>query len=178
MKAHPQAAGQKTIRQDAALGRSKGGLTTKLHAVVDALGNLVHVHLSAGQESDCKYFARMAARLPASVQVVVADKGYDTNAIVAHLAERQIAAVIPAKKNRKQGRVLDENLYEDRNKVERFFLKIKQNRAVATRYDKKAACFLAVIHLAAIMHWLARIAVHTLYSSFRVGVWVGVARFS
>ena len=121
---------------------------------MDALGNPVHVHLSGGQEADCKHFDQIVAALPAEVKAIVGDKGYDTNAVVARVEERQAEVVIPAKKNRKETREIDENLYADRNKVERFFLKIKQNRAVATRYDKKAACFLAVIHLASIMCWL------------------------
>jgi putative transposase len=137
-----------------ALGRSRGGLTTKVHAGVHALGNPVHAHLSCGQEADCQHFEKVLAALPDEVGSVVGDKGYDTNPVLEALAEREIEAVIPAKKNRKQERLIDENLYEDRNKVERFFLRIKENRAVATRYDKKAACFLAVVHLASIMCWL------------------------
>lgn len=86
---------------------------------------------------------------------MVGDKGYDTNQVVERIEQQQAEVVIPAKKNRKQARIIDQNLYKDRNKVERFFLKIKQNRAVATRYDKKAACFLAVVHLASIMCWLS-----------------------
>lgn len=138
----------------AALGRSKGGLTTKIHAAVDALGNPVHVHLSGGEAADCKNFDKIADALPATVQAIVCDKGYDTNAVVERIEQQQAAVVIPAKSNRKEERKIDENLYEDRNKVERFFLKIKQNRAVATRYDKKAASFLGVVYVAGIMCWL------------------------
>ena len=137
-----------------ALGRSRGGLTTKVHVAVDALGNPVHIHLSPGQEADCTHFPRIIEGLPDEVEAIVADKGYDTNTVVGLVEQREAEVVIPAKKNRTEGREIDENLYEDRNKVERFFGKIKQNRAVATRFDKKAACFLAVIHLAAIMVWL------------------------
>lgn len=122
---------------------------------MDALGNPVHVHVSSGQEADCQHFARIADALPpADVKAVVGDKGYDTDAVLARIAGLQADAVVPAKRTRKRPRDLDENLYEDRNKVERFFLKIKQNRAVATRYDKKAACFLAVVQLASLMCWL------------------------
>lgn len=123
--------------------------------MVEALGNPVHVHLSGGQEADCQHFERLADALPPAVKAVVGDKGYDTDKVVERIERAQAKVVIPAKKNRKQPREIDENLYEDRNKVERFFLKIKQNRAVATRYDKKAACFLAVVHLASIMCWLS-----------------------
>ena len=122
---------------------------------MDALGNPIHVHLSGGQEADCEHFARIAEALPAEVGAVVGDKGYDTDAVLARIREQGAEPVVPAKANRKKGRDLDQNLYKDRNKVERFFLKIKQNRAVATRYDKKAACYLAVVHLASLMCWLS-----------------------
>lgn len=125
-----------------------------MHAAVEALGNPVHVHLSGGNEADCQHFGPIADALPPDVQAVVGDKGYDTDKVVERI-KQQAEVVIPSKKNRKQVRPIDENLYEDRNKVERFFLKIKQNRAVATRYDKKAACFLAVVHLASILCWLS-----------------------
>lgn len=82
------------------------------------------------------------------------DQGYDTDAVRARIGEWGAEPVVPAKRNRKERRELDKNLYEDRNKVARFFLKIKQNRAVATRYDKKATCFLAVVQLASLMCWL------------------------
>ncbi|SDY92774.1 Transposase [Hymenobacter psychrophilus] len=125
-----------------------------MHAAVDALGNPVHVHVSGGQESDCQHFDRIAEALPAQIQAVVGDKGYDTNAVLARIAQAGAEAVVPAKKSRCQAREIDENLYRDRNKVERFFLKIKQNRAVATRYDKTAASYRAVVELACIMCWL------------------------
>lgn len=121
---------------------------------MDALGNPVHVHLSGGQEADCQHFERIAAALPADVGAVVGDKGYDTDAVLERIRQHGAEAVVPAKSNRKKGRDIDRNLYKDRNKVERFFLKIKQNRAVATRYDKKASCFLAVVQFASLMCWL------------------------
>lgn len=121
---------------------------------MDALGNPIHVHLSGGQEADCQHFDQIAATLPGQVKAVVGDKGYDTNAVLARIIQAGAEPVVPAKKSRSEPREIDENLYQDRNKVERFFLKIKQNRAVATRYDKTAACFLAVVELACIMCWL------------------------
>ncbi len=125
-----------------------------MHAAVDALGNPVHVHLSGGQEADCQHFDQLADALPAQVKAVVGDKGYDTNAVLARIAEAGAEAVVPAKTTRCTARDIDENLYRDRNKVERFFLRIKQNRAVATRYDKTAASYLGVVELACIMCWL------------------------
>jgi putative transposase len=125
-----------------------------VHAAVDALGNPVEVQLSGGQEADCQHFDQLLDALPPAVKAVVGDKGYDTNAVLARIAEAGAEAVVPAKKNRCEAREIDENLYRDRNKVERFFLKIKQNRAVATRYDKTASSYLGVVELACIMCWL------------------------
>ena len=68
------------------MGRSRGGLRTKVHAAVDALGNPVHVHLSCGQEADCPPFDRLAEALPAAVGAVVGDKGYDTDAVLVRIS--------------------------------------------------------------------------------------------
>lgn len=150
----PPGSRPKSSAEVEALGRSRSGLTTKVHAAVDALGNPVHVHLSGRQEADCQQFDQVADALPADVKALVGDKGYDTNAVLARMEEAGAEAVVPAKKNRCDARKIDENLYRDRNKVERFFLQIKQNRAVATRYDKTASSYLAVVELAYLMCWL------------------------
>lgn len=121
LKVHPYAAGQKNAPQAPAIGRSRGGLNPKLPAAVDAVGNVVHLHLSGGQEADCKNFDEILDQLPPQTGAVVADKAYDTGAIVKSLETRGAHLVIPAKASRLEPRELDENLYEDRNKVERFF---------------------------------------------------------
>ena len=82
---------------------------------------------------------------------VVADRGYDADSLIAILDGAAIEMVIPAKKNRSQKRVIDKNLYKDRNKVERFFNKLKQYRRVATRYEKTATSFAGFIYLASVM---------------------------
>jgi transposase len=86
---------------------------------------------------------------------VIADKAYDADARVRDkLAQAQVEAVIPSKANRKQPRTYDEHLYQRRHLVENFFARLKQYRAIATRYDKRAAVFLGAIHLAATLAWL------------------------
>ncbi|WP_425554390.1 IS5 family transposase, partial [Hymenobacter glaciei] len=117
---------------DEALGRSRGGLPTKIHAVVDAPGNPLRVMLGPGQQADCQ---RAADLLPAAEGAgnVLADNAYDTDAVLAHVAAIGAQAVIPSKKNRLVQRVIDRNLYRDRNKVERFFSRLKQFRRLATR---------------------------------------------
>ena len=112
---------KKNTAAPAAIGRSRGGLTTRIHAAVDALGNAVQLHLSGGEAADCTHFAHVLQALPEAPGAVVADKAYDTNAIVEAVAARGATVVIPATENRKQEREIDNNLYEDRNKVERFF---------------------------------------------------------
>lgn len=84
----------------------------------------------------------------------MADKGYDSNAIRADLAERGIEAVIPPRSNRKTPIAWDAVLYRDRNRIERMFGRLKINRAIATRYDKLADSFLGMLHLAAIRLWI------------------------
>ena len=88
------------------------------------------------------------------LEAVLADKGYDADALLAQIALWGAQAVIPSKKNRKEQRVIDDELYKDRNKVERFIGRIKQYRRVATRYEKTARNYLAMVHLASAMVWL------------------------
>lgn len=87
-------------------------------------------------------------------EALLADKGYDSDTLVATLTERGVVPVIPSKANRKQPRNTDFALYRERNLVERFFCKIKQYRAIATRYDKLANTFLAAVGLVCILLWL------------------------
>lgn len=85
---------------------------------------------------------------------VIADKGYDADALVETLERRNITPVIPPKTNRKQQRPCDFTLYRERNLVERFFNKIKHYRAIATRFDKLASTFLAGVLLVCVILWL------------------------
>jgi transposase len=86
-----------------------------------------------------------------AIEVVIADKGYDSKAVVDGIESRGAEAVIPSLSNRKEQRVYDRERYKDRNLVERFWHKVKQFRRVATRYEKKAQNFLAFVHVASIM---------------------------
>jgi transposase len=85
---------------------------------------------------------------------LLADKGYDSDALIATLEERKITSVIPSKANRKVVRKTDFALYRERNLVERFFCKIKQYRAISTRYDKLANTFIAAVALVCVLFWL------------------------
>ena len=139
--------------QDQAIGRSRGGPSTKINALVDALGNPLGFLLSPGQAHD---LAGSDALLPNMVAGrLIADKAYDAEArLLEPLARAGKSAVIPPRSNRLKPREFDRHLYKERHLIENFFCKLKQFRAIATRYDKTARNFLAAIHLAAAIIWL------------------------
>ncbi len=116
---------------------------------MDGLGNPVEFVLTAGQEADVTQGEKLIEGHDSDA--VIADKGYDSEAFVTTVEERGAEAVIPPRSNRKQSRDYDRHLYKERNKAERFINRIKQNRRVATRYEKTARNFLAFVQVASIM---------------------------
>ena len=124
-------------------------MTTKIHLLVDALGNPVEVMLTPGQAHDLSCAEPLIDA--ADPQALIADKAYDADALIDTLNQREIIPVIPPKANRKTPRDCDFALYCERNLVERFFNKLKHFRAIATRYDKLARNFLAGVQLASSM---------------------------
>jgi len=120
-------------------------LTTKIHAIVDALGNPANLMLTAGQIHDLACAEELIENL--DPEALIGDKAYDADALVDTLARREITPVIPPKANRNIKRECDFALYRERNLIERFFNKIKHYRAIATRYDKLARNFLAAVQL-------------------------------
>lgn len=130
-----------------------GGWTTKIHAVVDALGNPLRIILSVGQRADITQAEALLTGY--ETDAVLADRGYDATALLDWLEQRAAQVIIPAKKNRLVERVIDENLYKDRNKVERYVNKLNQFRRVATRYEKTARCLMSFVYLASAMILLA-----------------------
>ena len=128
------------------MGRSRGGLTTKIHLLCNQLGEPLHFLLTAGQVNDCTQAIALLGERKA--EAVLADKGYDADAIVDHIEAMGGTAVIPPKSNRKQQRPYDKELYKQRNRIERCFSRLKQFRRLATRYDKNRACFQAFVTIA------------------------------
>jgi transposase len=115
----------------------------------DGLGHPVELTLTAAQESDIgQAEALLAGHEP---EAVIADRGYDSKALVAEVEGRGAEAVIPTQRTRKEQREVDSHLYRERNLAERFWSKAKQFRRVATRYEKKAANYLAFVKVAAMM---------------------------
>jgi len=126
VRAHQHAAGaeKKGVDDDQALGRSRGGFSTKIHLLVDALGNPIDFRLTAGQESDVSHAEPLIKGHGA--EALIADKAYDRDALVETANRQGAEVVIPPKKNRKDPRDYDKDLYKERKKVEWFINLLKQ----------------------------------------------------
>ena len=124
-------------------------MTTKIHALVDALGNPFRLMLTPGQDHDLTCAELLLET--ANPRALIGDKAYDADQLIDTLNERAIIPVIPPKANRKVKRDCDFALYCERNLVERFFNKIKHYRAIATRYDKLDQKFIAAVQLVAVI---------------------------
>ena len=127
-------------------------MTTKLHAVADARGRPLRLALTAGQRHDAPQALPLLLGLAPAY--LIADRGYDSDPLVAALADRGTQAVIPPRRKRRYPRAFDTTRYAQRQPVERLFSRLKQFRRVATRYDKLDAHFLAFVQLAATVLWL------------------------
>lgn len=127
----------------------------------DALGNPLAVVLTPGQKHDCPLADVLLDEVlvteeeVTAVEAVLADRGYDSNDLVLRIEGLDAEAVIPSRRNRKEPREHNAELYAERNRVERLIGRLKQYRRVATRYEKTARNYLAMVHLACSMVWLA-----------------------
>ncbi|MGO4749632.1 IS5 family transposase, partial [Streptomyces sp. 2MCAF27] len=157
-------------------GRSRGGLTTKIHLACDGRGRPLAFVLTAGQAGDAPAFTEVMARLRVSRRrgrprtrpdVVLADRAYSSRAIREHLRRRGIRAVIPFPADQRGHRLrrgsrggrppaFDRETYKRRNTVERCINRLKQWRGIATRYEKTATVYPAGLHIAGIFLWSAR----------------------
>jgi transposase len=149
--------------EDHALGRSRGGFGTKLHIVCDRSGNPLGVQLSPGQDHESRCFEKTMhaacgldkdGALVCKPQAVSGDKGYSSGAIRAWLEERGIQDVIPTKSNESRREDFDREMYRQRNIVERCIGWLKENRRIATRYEKLAVHYLAMIKLGTILRMI------------------------
>ena len=128
-------------------GRSRGGPSTKIHALADALGNPYALMLTAGQDHDLACAEPLLEH--ANPGAIIADKAYDADALINKLMDHGVNPAIPPKAGRKDKRECDFALYCERNLIERFFNKIKHFRGIATRYGKLARNYLATVQLVA-----------------------------
>ena len=145
--AHQKASGARGGTETQAIGRSRGGLTTKIVALADALGTLVHFVLLPGQRHDSVGVPPLIEDVASGA--LLGDKAFDIDWLRAELEDRGAAAVIPPKVNRKAVISFDRDMYRWRHLIENTFAKLKEFRAVATRYDKTDTSYAAAIHLAA-----------------------------
>lgn len=135
------------------MGRSRGGLTTKIHALVDGEGLPIVLKLTEGQAHDGRSAADMLETLTDGT-ILLADRAYDSNLLRETLAARGAWANVKAMPHRLDPPAFSPFLYRYRNLVERFFNKLKHFRAVATRYDKLPENYLAAVKLASIRIWM------------------------
>ncbi|WP_374202309.1 IS5 family transposase [Streptomyces sp. MW-W600-10] len=174
VRAHQHAAGARKggSGPGEALGRSRGGLSTKIHLACDGQGWPLSFTITGGNVNDCTQFEPVMARIaikrngPGRPRTrpdrVAGDKGYSSRKIRAYLRRRGIACTIPERTDQISGRRrrgetpcrLDRTAYRRRNVVERCFNKLKQNKALATRYDKRAHHYQALVTLACLRLWL------------------------
>ena len=143
---------QKKDQQKEAMGLSRGGLSTKIHAATDALGYPVRWLLTAGQDSEIKQAQDLIKGF--SPDYVMADKGYDADAFISQIEACQATPVIPPRKNRMVARAYDKSLYKERNLVEILFQKLKHYRRIASRFESLAITYQAMLSLVASMIWL------------------------
>jgi transposase len=135
------------------MGRSRGGLTTKIHALVDANGLPIALKLTEGQAHDGRSAAGMIDNLGKG-QILLADRAYDSDALRREVAGRGGWANIKPMPGRINIPAFSPFLYRFRNLVERFFNKLKHFRAVATRFEKHDANYLALVKIAAARIWM------------------------
>lgn len=155
VRAHACAAGAAASHATAeALDRSRGGFGCKIHALTDALGLPVPFIFTGGQAADITQTIPLIKDI-GSTGALLADKGYDANALLDWLGQRQIVEVIPPKANRKEQRSCDWYLYKAPHVIEYMFGKLKCFRRIATRYEKKASHFMEILAFSAVLLWLS-----------------------
>jgi transposase len=155
VRAHPCAAGAAKKNGDQAeqaLGRSRGGFSSKIHISVDGLGNPLRLRLTPGQAGDSPQAAPLMTGYDA--EYVIGDKAYDSDAIREQIAEMDAEAIIPPHPNRKAPADYDRHRYKERHLVECFINKIKQYRRVFSRFEKLANRYLGFVQFASVLIWL------------------------
>ena len=137
-----------------AMGRSRGGLTTKLHMACDALGYPLSFVLTCGERGDAPQAIGILRQWLKQPSACLLDGGYDSDAIREFIVQSSGTAVIPPNPTRASKIEYDKHLYKERHKVENLFQRLKQFRRIATRFEKKVTLFGAMVSIAAILIWL------------------------
>ncbi len=139
-------------QDEQALGRSRGGFSTKIHVNVDALGNPLRYRLTGGQRHDITQAADLFAGYQS--EYLIADTAYDAQAFLDLLAKQNVTAVIPPRANRQEQKQYDKHLYKERHLVECFIGKIKHYRRIFSRFEKLASRYLGFLSFVAVLIWL------------------------
>ena len=132
------------------MGRTKGGLNTKIHAVVTARSQAIVIALSSGNEADISLAEELTECLPKD-STLIGGKAYDSSTLRQTAATRGVKTCIPGRTNRTTTVPFSASLYRRRHRVENFFQRIKRYRRVATRFDKLAETFLGFVCLAILL---------------------------
>jgi len=140
--------------QNQALGRSRGGFSTKIHLRTNAEGLPIGVVLTAGEAHDSTAYIDLMGERDRDPNVLLADRAYDNDAIRDDVRARGGAAEIPSKRNRLVQHSVDRALYALRNRIERFINRLKNNRRIATRYDQLGNSYLGFVLLGIIRLWI------------------------
>lgn len=144
--------GRKRGDFEQAIGRSRGGRTTKIHALTEDRGRPVAFLITSGNCHDLPAARDLLPTVPPPRRLL-ADRAYDANSLRSWLAERGVKPVIPPNPTRKHPHRYDAKAYKGRNLIERMFCRLKDFRRIATRYDKRADIYLSAILLAAALTW-------------------------
>ena len=148
----PLGSGWKRGEQKQAVGRSRGGRNTKIHALADTKGRLIAILLTGGEAHDCPVAERLIRRARPPKRML-GDKAYDSTELREELNKRGTKSIIPNKSNRKQPFSFSKRLYKLRWRIESAFNRLKDFRRIATRYDRLARNYLASVCLAAALVW-------------------------
>lgn len=138
-----------------AIGKSRGGPTTKIHLACDGRGRPIHFRLSPGNRNDFAEAPDLIDGLPGTGHWIVADKGYDSALIRGELRSRGSIPVIPWRRDNKHPGRYRKSIYRRRHRIENAFCRLKHYRGIATRYEKLARNFAGMVSMACILHWLA-----------------------
>lgn len=152
VKVHKHARGGGKTPEKQAIGNSRGGANTKIHALVDTHGRPLRLLLSTGNQHDILTAPELVEGC--TQRTILADKAYDADGFRLLLKELDLRACIPPRSNRVDPPTYHKGYYKRRRQVENFFQRIKEKRAIATRYEKLAKRFESLLTLAAICEWL------------------------
>jgi transposase len=154
VSAHQHSAGAAS-KDDEGIGLSRGGRTTKIHAVCDRNGKPVDIDITAGNVSDIKNAERMVDYLAPIFDEIVADKGYDSDSFRAEIIEAGSTPIIPIKSNsQRPNHGFHKSKYKKRHLIENLFARLKHYRGIATRYDKLKKMFEGTVKMGIIAIWL------------------------